>query len=98
MKGECFSYLISTKVKPNDHPLTNYSHFNDPTPQMHIRTKKKNVFFLLFFLIDTCLMINFIIKIDTDRKYESRALIWYPNCAAGTAGVVICVKILSGNL
>ena len=38
MKGECFSYHIST----------NYSHFNDPTPQMQIRTKKY-VFLLFFF-------------------------------------------------
>ena len=30
---------------------------------------KKYVFFLLFFLIDTYLMINFITKIDTNRKY-----------------------------
>ena len=67
MKGECSSYHISTKkVKPNEHPLTNYSHFNDP--QMHIRNKEICTF-LMFFLIDTCLMINFIIKIDTDRKY-----------------------------
>ena len=50
MKGECLSYHINTKLKPNDHPLTNYSHFNDPTPQMLIRTKKI-VFFLLFFLL-----------------------------------------------
>ena len=69
MKGGCFSYHISTEVKPNDHPLTNYSHFNDPPPQMHIRTKKYGFFFTVFFLIETCLMINFIIKIDTDRKY-----------------------------
>ena len=34
---------------------------------MHIRAKK--IVFILFFLIDTCLMINFIIKIDKDRKY-----------------------------
>ena len=68
MKGECFSYHISTTVKPNDYPLTNYSHFNDPTPQMHIRTKTICIFFTVF-LIDTYLMINFIIKIDTDRKY-----------------------------
>ena len=40
-------------------------------------------------------MINFIIKIGTDRKYSSWAFIWYQNCVAG---VVICVKILSGNL
>ena len=38
MKGECLSYHINTKLKPNDHPLTNYSHFNDPTPQMLLRT------------------------------------------------------------
>ena len=67
MKGECSTYHISTNVKPNDHTLTNYSHFNDPTPQMHIHTKKY-VFFYCFF-IDTCLMINFIIKFNTDRKY-----------------------------
>ena len=48
MKGECLSYHINTHLKPNDHPLTNNSHFNDPTPQMHIRTKKI-VIFLLFF-------------------------------------------------
>ena len=40
-------------------------------------------------------MINFIIKIDTDRKYEYWAFILYQNCVAG---VVISVKILSGNL
>ena len=40
-------------------------------------------------------MINFIIKIDKYRKYESRAFIWYQNFVAG---VVICVKILSENL
>ena len=40
-------------------------------------------------------MINFIIQIDKDRKYYSIAFIWYQNCVAG---VVICVKILSGNL
>ena len=48
MKGECLGYHINTNLKPNDHPLTNNSHFNDPTPQMHIRTKKI-VIFLLFF-------------------------------------------------
>ena len=68
MKGECLSYHINTKFKPNDHPLTNYSHFNDPTPQMLIRTKKNCIFFTGFF-IDTCLKVNFIFKIDTDRKY-----------------------------
>ena len=68
MKGECLSYHINTKLKPNDHPLTNYSHFNDPTPQMHIGTKKNYIFFTVF-LIDTCQKINFIIKIDTDKKY-----------------------------
>ena len=49
MKRECLSYHISTKLKPNDHPLTNYSHFNDPTRQKHIRTKKYIYYFLLFF-------------------------------------------------
>ena len=34
---------------------------------MHIRTK--NMYFFTVFLIDTYLMINFIIEIDTDRKY-----------------------------
>ena len=34
---------------------------------MYIRTKK--LYFFTVFLIDICLMINFIIKIDTDRKY-----------------------------
>ena len=54
MKGECFSYHISLNLETKDHALTNYNHFNDPTPQMHIRTKKY-VFFLLFlFLIETC--------------------------------------------
>ena len=53
MKGECLSYHINTKLKPNDHPLTNYSHFNDPTPQMHIGIKKNYIFFTVF-LIDTC--------------------------------------------
>ena len=48
MKGECFSYHISTKVKLIDHTLTNYSHFNYPTPKRHIGTKKY-VFFLVFF-------------------------------------------------
>ena len=52
MKGECLSYHIKTKLKPNDYPLTNYSHFNDPTPQMHIRTKKNCILFTVF-LIDT---------------------------------------------
>ena len=49
MQGECLSYHIITKLKPNDHQLTNYSHLNDRTPQMHIRTKKK-YFFLMIFL------------------------------------------------
>ena len=56
MKGECLSYHMSTKLKPNDYPLTNNSHFYDTTPpppkkkkkKMHIRTKKY-VFFYCFF-------------------------------------------------
>ena len=44
MKGVCFSYHISTGLKPIDHPLTNYRHFNNPTRQMHIRTKKEYAF------------------------------------------------------
>ena len=68
MKGECLSYHINTKLKPNDHLLTNYSHFNDPTRQMHIHTKK-NCIFLMFVFIYTYQMIHFIIKIDTDRKH-----------------------------
>ena len=40
MKGECLSFHINTQLKPHDHPLTNYSQLNDPTPQMHIHTKK----------------------------------------------------------
>ena len=44
MKGECLSYHINTKLKQNDQLLTNYSHFNDPTPQMHIHTKKNCIF------------------------------------------------------
>ena len=48
MKGECFSYNISTKVKTNGHPLANYSHFDDSTRQMHIRTKKICIFFTVF--------------------------------------------------
>ena len=74
MKGECFNYHISTKVKPNDYLLTNYSHFNYPTPEMHIRTKKICVLIIVF-LIDTWLMINSIIKNDTDQILGSRAFI-----------------------
>ena len=69
MKSECFNYHISKKLKPKDRLLTNYCHFDYPTPQMHIRTKKNVFFYCFFFLIDTCLMINFIIQIDTDRNY-----------------------------
>ena len=32
MKGECFIYHISTKLKQNDHPLTNYCHCSSRTP------------------------------------------------------------------
>ena len=53
MKDEGFSYYISTKVKPNDNPLTNYSHFNYPTPQMHIGTKKICIFLVFFKLTPT---------------------------------------------
>ena len=38
---------------------------------------------------------NFIIKIDTERKYLSLVFIWYQNYVAG---VVICVNILPRNL
>ena len=48
MKGECFIYHISTKLKQNDHPVSNYIHFGNPTPQMYIRAKK-DVFFTVFF-------------------------------------------------
>ena len=68
MKDESFNYHISAKLKPNDHPLTNYCHFNDPTRKMHIRIKQLCICFYCF-LIDTYLMINFVTKIDTDRKY-----------------------------
>ena len=40
-------------------------------------------------------MINVIPKIDTDGKYLSWDFIWYQN---SVAGVVIYVKILSGNI
>ena len=40
-------------------------------------------------------MNHFITKIDTDAMYQFWAFIWYQNCVAG---IVICVKILSGNL
>ena len=33
MKGENYSYHISTKFKPNDHRMTNYCHFSDHTPK-----------------------------------------------------------------
>ena len=33
-------------------------------------------------------MINFIIKIDTDRKYQSWAFIWYQYCVAGAVLVL----------
>ena len=49
MKGEYFIYHISTKLKKNDQPVSNYSHFNNPTPQMYIRAKKNMYFFLLFY-------------------------------------------------
>ena len=49
MKGEYFSYHIHTIVKPNDRRLTNYSHFNDPTPQMHIPAKKICICLLFYF-------------------------------------------------
>ena len=58
MKGECFSYHISTKVKPIDHPLTNYSHFDYPTPQMHIGTKKICIFLVFFKLTPTKWLIS----------------------------------------
>ena len=83
MKGECFSYHIITKRKPNDHPLTNYSHFNDPPPPPPcISTLNKSVFFNVFFLIDTFLKINFIIEgsnlvCKTSRKLVSNQ--WFRN-------------------
>ena len=90
MKDECFIYHISTKLKQNDHL---YCHFNKPIPQMYIRTK--SMYFFHCFFIDTCLMNNFITKIDTDRNYYFWAFIWYQNLVAG---IIICVKMLSGNL
>ena len=68
MKGECFIYHISTKLKHNDHLLTNYINLSNPTPKC-ISELKKYVFLLTFFLIDTCLMTNLTTKIDTDGKY-----------------------------
>ena len=47
MKDECFSYHISTRFKPKDHSLTNYCHFNYPTPKC-ISKLKKNIFFTVF--------------------------------------------------
>ena len=38
-------------------------------PHKCISALKKNMYFVTVFLIDTYLMINFIIKIDTDKKY-----------------------------
>ena len=67
MKVRCFIYRISTKLKLNINPLTIYYYFDNPTPEMYIRTKRY-VFFIVF-LIDTCLMINFIPKIDIDGKH-----------------------------
>ena len=49
MKGDCYIYHISTKLKQNDHWLTSYCHFSDPTSQMYIHTKKLCIFYLLFF-------------------------------------------------
>ena len=69
MKGEYCSYHISTKVKPSDQTLTNYSHFNDPNPKCISVLKKYVFFYCFFFKIDTYLMIKFIIKVETDRKY-----------------------------
>ena len=61
---------------------------------MHIRTRK-NMYFFTGFFMDTSLVMNFIAKIDTNRKYEFRAFIWYQNCVAG---FVISAKILWRNL
>ena len=49
MKGECFICHISTKLKQNDHSLTNCCHFNNPTTQMYIRTKNICMFYFFFF-------------------------------------------------
>ena len=62
MRGEYFSYHISIKVKPQITAILM------TLPRKCISTLKKNILFAVF-LIDTCLMINFIIKIDTDSKY-----------------------------
>ena len=35
MKCDCSINYISTKLKQNDHPLTNYVHINDPTPNVY---------------------------------------------------------------
>ena len=41
-----------------------------PPPPPNAYPHEKNMYFLLFFfLIGTCLMINLITKIDTNRKY-----------------------------
>ena len=67
MKGECLSYYINTKLKPNDHPLTNYSHFNDPSPQTLIRTEK--LYFPYIFTVN----ISFLI-VDTLRVQKNIVL------------------------
>ena len=48
MKGECYIYHIITKLKQNDNPLTNYSHFSNPTPQMYIRTYRYVISYCFF--------------------------------------------------
>ena len=48
IKGECYINHINAKLKQNDHPLTNYGHFSDPTPQMYIHTKTNYAFFTFF--------------------------------------------------
>ena len=73
MNDECFIYQISPTYKPNYHQLTNYCHYSDPTPQMHISTKQ--ICTVYCFSIDTCLMMHSITEIGTDGKYQSFHLI-----------------------
>ena len=80
MKGEGLSYHTSTKMKPNDHPLTNYSHLNYPTPQMHIGIKKICIFLVVFKLTPTKWKISSVKlaqleSIDPELSFDTK-IVW----------------------